>query len=529
MANGIGIQTAIYKSPSPFNSLRPWEFVHPTKIINNEREIKMGSLKNLMFIVLLTTLATPQIVKIPDTNAGRLLRSFLDVVETGNVEDFINNKFGERILKTIPVEKHIRFLKMIHKMHGGFVVYKIIESEENKIEVVCKSNKNRGWRRVLIGTNDDSPNKILFIDITQTTPPEEYFSTLPKIKIERPKNDDSIIKGKLGKKIDSYMRKIESIGFSGALIVAKNDTIILARGYGYADRENKKIFSRKTVFTIGSITKQFTGAAIVKLHSMGKISFNDPITKYFKNVPDDKKKITIHELLTHTAGFSEAIGDDYEKISRDDFIKRAMSSKLKYEPGKQYSYSNVGYSLLGAIIEIVTGESYESFLRENLFLPAGMKNTGYVIPDWNEDDIVIGYMGSRKWGRPTNLLWGKDGPGWNLKCNGGILSTIDDMCKWGRAILGPHLFTEEEKKNYLTPYVPEGPGAKSYYSYGWVRMKLDSKIDVITHNGGNPYIQNDMYIFPDKKVIMFITSNNGEFSALDQSEKILKMIFKQQK
>ncbi|MFO7891734.1 MAG: serine hydrolase domain-containing protein, partial [bacterium] len=318
---------------------------------------------------------------------------------------------------------------------------------------------------------------------------------------------------------------LESVGYSGGLIIAKDSKIILAKGYGYADREHQKIFDRKTIFTIGSITKQFTGAAVVTLESMGKISFHDSITDYFSQVPADKKSITIHQLLTHTAGFPGAIGDDYEKISRDDFIRQALSTELKFTPGTRYSYSNVGYSLLGAIIEIVTGKSYEYFLRKNLFLPAGMKHTGYVLPEWNEKNIVIGYRGDKKWGKPTDHLWGENGPGWHLKCNGGILSTLDDMYKWGKAILSDSVLSRAVKKNYLTPYVAESPDSLSYYAYGWVRMKSRRGTDVITHNGGNPYIQNDMYIYPDDKVIMFITSNNGHFSAIDQSEKILEMIF----
>ena len=155
-----------------------------------------------------------------------------------------------------------------------------------------------------------------------------------------------------------------------------------------------------------------------------------------------------------------------------------------------------------------------------------MKFTGYVRTKWKDENIVTGYKGEEKWGKPTERLWGDDRPGWHLKGNGGILSTIDDMYKWGKAILGDHVFTENEKKNYLSPYVPEGPDAQSYYAYGWVRIKSSRGTNVITHNGGNPYIQNDMYIYPDDKVIMYITSNNGDFSSIDQSGKILGLIFK---
>lgn len=466
-----------------------------------------------------------QAITIPDTNAGNLLTKFLNTIESGDIEQLVHNNFDDTLLKEIPSEKHIEFLTMMHRMHGGFAVYKIIDSEENRIEVIGKGNKSNAWRVLVILTNDQVSDKITGIDIRDTAPPQEYLDTLPKIHIKRSGDDNSVVQGSIAEKIDDYMTDIESVGYSGGLIIAQDGEVILAKGYGYADRDHKKIFDRKTVFTIGSITKQFTGAAIVKLESMEKISFHDPITDYFNAVPEDKKGITIHHLLTHTAGFPGAIGDDYEKISRNDFIHRAMNTELQCVPGTRYSYSNVGYSLLGAIIEIVTGQSYELFLRHHVLLPAEMEHTGYVLPEWKEVNIVTGYRGDKKWGKPTDQLWGENGPGWHLKGNGGIMSTLDDMYKWGKAIVNITVFNESEKKHYLTPYVAEGPDSLSYYAYGWVRMKSRRGTDVFTHNGGNPYIQNDMYIYPEDNVIMFITSNNGQFSAIDQSEKILDMIF----
>jgi CubicO group peptidase (beta-lactamase class C family) len=336
---------------------------------------------------------------------------------------------------------------------------------------------------------------------------------------------DAIVKGQLAEKIDKYMTDLETKGFSGALGIIKDSELILSKGYGYADRENKIKFNRNTVFTIGSIAKQFTGAAMVKLESMGKISFKDRISKYLKDVPEDKKNITMHQLLTHTAGLPSAIGPDTEKISREDFLKKALAAKLILKPGERYEYSNVGFSLAGIILEKVTGDSFEQFLNKHVLKPAGLVKTGYVLPKWNDDDIVVGYKGKRKFGKPTDMFWMEDGPGWHLKCNGGILSTVDEMLHWGQTLLTDKVFTEKEKKNYLTPYVPEDESGRSHYAYGWVRMKSSRGTDVITHNGGNPFIENDMFIYPEDGVIMYITSNNGEFPATRQSGKILRMIF----
>ena len=463
--------------------------------------------------------------ELPATPAGELLGRFLHAVETGEIEPFVNTAFDEAVLQRIPAEEHVRFLRMMHRMHGGFTVYEVVRSEPHRIEVVCQSKRRKVWRRFLLECGDSLPPKITGIGIEDSPPPEAYLQSLPKITIERPANDDAIVRGARAQKIDAYLTRLESVGYSGGALIADSTGVILAKGYGYADREQRRVFNRRTVFTIGSITKSFTGAAAVKLASLGKISFDDPIAQYFPDVPPDKQAITLHHLLTHTAGFPGAIGDDFERIPRDAFIAQAMQTQLVSPPGAQYHYSNVGYSLMAAIIELVTGQSYERFLREHVLLPAGMERTGYVLPAWDEADIVVGYAGQERWGKPTELMWGEDGPGWHLQGNGGLLSTLDDLYRWGRAILGEHVFTAAEKQTYLTPYVPEGPQAESDYAYGWVRMKSSRGTEVITHNGGNPYIQNDLYLYPQEGVIVYLTSNNGAFSALDFSGRVLQMLF----
>lgn len=479
----------------------------------------------IVFIIFFSILNNAEETKLPETPAGKMLSIFLKSLDNDNIETFVINHISAKSFEKIKKERQIRFLKMIADHHGSFIVFKISLSNENEIKVIGIGKKSKAWRKIEIMTDKNDSDRIIGMDIDMSSPPEKYLVSLPKIKIERTDDDGSIIRGEIAQKIDRFMTKIESTGYSGALGIIKDGKVILAKGYGYADREKKKVFNRDTVFTIGSITKQFTGAALVKLESIGKISFSDTLSKFFEEIPEDKKNITIHQLLTHTGGFPGSIGSDYDKISREVFIREAFKSKLKYKPGERYNYSNVGFSIAGIILEKVTGNSFETFLNKHLLIAAGLEKTGYVLPDWNKDDIVVGYKGNRRWGTPIEKLWGKKGPGWHLKCNGGILTTIDEILKWGMAILGNDVFSESEKKKYLTPYVPEGPAGDSYYAYGWVRMKSSRGTDIITHNGGNPYIQNDMYIYPEEKVIVYITSNNGQFSAIDQSSKILRLLF----
>lgn len=326
-------------------------------------------------------------------------------------------------------------------------------------------------------------------------------------------------------KLKEYMSHAEKAGFSGSILVAKNDKILLAEGYGMADKEKEIPFSAETVSTIGSITKQFTGAAILKLQMMGRLNVEDSITKYFNDVPEDKKEITLHHLLTHTAGFPGAIGPDFDPISRDEFIKLAMETPLKREPGVLYEYSNVGYSLLGIIIELVSGESYEKFLNKNLFTPAGMNHTGYLIPDWDKDTLAHGYRGSQDWGTLLDHPWLEDGPGWHLRANGGILSTVKDMYKWHKALEGDTVLGEEEKKLFYHPHVREGEGADSFYGYGWAIFTTPRETTLIAHNGGNPYFSADFLRYVDEDVVIIVLANTNSYRAWKVSEPLARVVF----
>jgi len=293
------------------------------------------------------------------------------------------------------------------------------------------------------------------------------------------------------------------------LLVAKNGQVVLEKGYGLANRENKITYAPKTVFTVGSITKQFTGAAVLKLEMQGKLRTSDKISKYFKDVTPEKADITLHQLLTHSAGMVNAFGDDYERLTRDEFVQRALASELRYVPGTKHEYSNVGYSILGAVIEIVTGGSYERYLHDNLFKPTGMKETGYVIPKWKSETLAVGYRedGSR-WGTPLDHLWDKDGPYWNLRANGGILSTVGDLYKWHLALEGEKILSKEAKEKYFAPHIAEQPEAYSFYGYGWVNEKTPRGTTLIWHDGGNGFFYADFRRYIDEKVVYIVATNS---------------------
>jgi CubicO group peptidase (beta-lactamase class C family) len=326
-------------------------------------------------------------------------------------------------------------------------------------------------------------------------------------------------------RVSDYLNKLEAVGFTGSVLVEINGGKVISHGYGLRNAAEKQKNTPGTVFDIGSITKQFTAAGILKLEMQGKLTTSDKITKYFPGAPADKSGITIHQLLRHIAGLPSVVGGDYDKISEDEFIGKVMQAPLKFQPGARFSYSNVGYSLLAIIIERVSGQKYEQFLYDNLWHPAGMEMTGYSRPVFDKEMIATGYKEDVEWGKPTGKEWGGDAPFWHLKGNGGVLSTTEDMYKWHRALLTDSILSKEAKEKYYHPQFRPGENENSYYAYGWAIRKTPRNTILAWHSGTNRVFCSDFYRYIDEGVAILFLSNKAHPDFRETDRIISKIIF----
>ncbi|WP_033958905.1 serine hydrolase domain-containing protein [Psychroserpens jangbogonensis] len=313
-------------------------------------------------------------------------------------------------------------------------------------------------------------------------------------------------------KIDNYLSHGTSNGFSGAILAIKEGELIINKGYGLANKDNKTLNNPNTIFDIGSNTKQFTSTAIIKLAELGQLKLTDSLSKFFINVPIDKQGITIHQLLTHSAGFSESIGRDFTEITQKDFFEKLFASKLLSVPGEEYSYSNTGYSILARIIELASGQPYEAFLNEYLFTPAGMLQTGYLLPKWDTQQMSHGYNRNIIETESTIKRYQETGDiNWHLKGNGGINSTQNDMLLWHKALKTNLILTAESFKNLTTPYIPMNSKKTHSYAYGWVVNHSISNALRISHNGSNGTFSHSLIWYPEKDLfIVYSTNANSE-------------------
>jgi CubicO group peptidase (beta-lactamase class C family) len=327
-------------------------------------------------------------------------------------------------------------------------------------------------------------------------------------------------------RIGTYLNNIERVGFSGSVLVELHGKKVISAGYGLRDREKQLKNSPKTIFDIGSITKQFTAAGILKLEMEGLLSVNDPVSKYFQNVPGNKAAITIHDLLRHQSGLQSNVGADYDPVTTADFIDNVMSSPLHFEPGTAFGYSNIGYSLLALIIESVSGITYEEYMYEKLWKPAGMESTGYSRPGFDSDLVAVGYFrDDRVWGKPTEKAWDDTAPYWHLAGNGGILSTTEDLYKWHTALKGDKILSPEAREKLYHPEIRPDEDRSSVYAYGWDVSVTDRNTRLVWHNGSNGILYADFHRYIDEDITIIMLSNRShpDFNVLNRE--IAKIIF----
>lgn len=354
--------------------------------------------------------------------------------------------------------------------------------------------------------------------------------------IETTKNS-KLLGNKLSFKIETYLNRLEKSKFSGAVLVAQNGKIILKNGYGLAERKKNIPITSETVFDTGSLSKQFTAAAILHLEERGKLKVTDTLANFFANIPPDKANITLHQLLTHSSGLSSYVySGDFAETSRKEATNLAFDAKLEFSPGTKYLYSDTGYGLLAAIVEIVSGQPFQVYLQEHLFNPVGMIHTGfYNEPQWQEMTVAHGYNNKKDFGSAAT----RSGPYWGLLGFGGILTTVKDLYLWNTALENNLILSEKSTIRLFTPYIKENNDRESYYGYGWAIEKSPEYGKVISHDGATDS-QNATFLKYDdpNRTLVIILSNRidgglfqkeifyGTDTGLILGENILKHDFK---
>jgi CubicO group peptidase (beta-lactamase class C family) len=290
-----------------------------------------------------------------------------------------------------------------------------------------------------------------------------------------------------------------------SLLVARGGKIVLAEGFGFANVELQVPAKPETVFQSGSVGKQFTATAVMMLVDEGKIGLDDPLTKYFADAPASWREVTVHELLSHTAGFGDYPKDfDFRKDwTEAEELKLIESIPLAYQPGTNWKYSNFGYVTLGILIRRVTGEFYGDFLQQRIFQPLGMTSTRII----SEADIVpnraSGYRLVK--GELKNQEW--VAPIVNTTADGSLYFTVLDLAKWDAALYTEKLLKRSSLDVMWTPVrLKNGQPNKGNYGFGWFIEQRKGHL-CIHHDGSWQGFETAIDRYVDDQLTVIALSN----------------------
>lgn len=295
----------------------------------------------------------------------------------------------------------------------------------------------------------------------------------------------------------------------GVVLVARKGRVIYRKAFGLANMELGVPMRQEMVFNVGSLTKQFTAVAVLQLAEQGKLSLGDEITKYLPDYPTGGQKITVENLLTHTAGIPgsapEAITSlqgRKDLVGLQEIIATFKNRPLDFTPGTRWSYSNNGYILLGAVIEKVSGLSYPAYLEKNIFKPAGMTHTLF-----GDDQLLVrnraaSYVYSRAESRFLNAVNDKVETAYSA---GAIQSTAEDLLKWNQALESHKLITKASLEKARTEFkLPGGRG--THYGYGWFIGNIQGS-PLVEHGGNMGGFMSHAIYLPREDVFVVVLYN----------------------
>jgi len=316
------------------------------------------------------------------------------------------------------------------------------------------------------------------------------------------------------REIANYLEELDAEEkFSGAVLIAKDGEPIFERAYGMANHNYDAPNQIDTKFNLGSMNKMFTAVAILQLVEQGKISVEDKIIEHIPGYPNQEvaKKVTIHQLLTHTSGIGDFFTQEYRKTAKhllrelNDYLPLFVDQPLRFEPGTRSSYSNAGYILLGMIIEQTTRQTYYNYVRENVYQPCGMRDTDSFAMDKVVPNIAVGYTGN---------ISNNDSLSSNLyslpikgSSAGGGYSTTGDMLKFSNCLVSNQLLSPEWTNVLLEGKVDSPiPSIDGKYAYGFI-IRVMNDHHVVGHGGSFPGVCSNLDIILDNGYTVVVLSN----------------------
>jgi len=452
--------------------------------------------------IALLALALPVLAQQATSPAAQRAADLVRLIESGKraeMQKYVKENYAPEFLARASVDDHLGFMLSQQDQMRGVEVLSIKETSATSVEARLKSKLTGSQVVLIVRTEANAPNRISGIGLRRARPEPGAQPT------------KKLTEAEMAKELDAFVQKLADADlFSGAVLLAKDGKTIYQKAVGIANKDFNAPNKIDTKFNLGSMNKMFTAVAIAQLVERGKLSFDDPLSKFLPDFPDKEsaEKIKIKQILTHTAGLGGYFSQKFQEASRDrfrtvnDMMKLAREEKILFEPGSRWQYSNTGFLVLGAVIEKVSGQSYYDFVRENIYKPAGMTNSDCYDLDRVNTNLAVGYekeYTDKGIEFRNNIFMHvlRGGP------QGGGYSTVEDLLKFDVALRSGKLLGKEYMKLLLSPK----PELKSPdYGYGF---QIDNENQIAGHGGGFPGINSNLDMFLSNGFTAVVMSNYG--------------------
>ena len=428
----------------------------------------------------------------PDTPQGKQVAAYLEAFNSGD-EELLASFVRQNSTPVCPggsdLDTRVRSAQGFYNATRGLNVLTVETPAPAEVAIIAQLRLTEHWRQMTFIFDDSSPPRLGGIRIEPVAPP----ANAPKSAVQP-----------LDVAIDEYIGKqVAADQFSGVVLVAHADKRVFEKAYGLADRDRQVPNRLQTPFQYASVGKMFTAVAVAQLVEAGKLSLDRTVADYLPEFASKEAgSVTLQQLLTHQSGILDYFeaSEEFERVQgsdnpQRDYLQVFADQPLRFEPGKRFEYSNSNFILLGAIIERVSGLSFEKYIDENVFAPAGMTSTTLDPRGRGELPPAHGYTEMGEDGKMTpgtrRFIDLSQGRG---SAAGGGVTTVEDMLKFAEAFRKHRLLSPQATDQLLTDQV-EGQRPGEHYAMGFITRK--SSFDrIVGHSGGFPGVdaQVDMYL-----------------------------------
>ena len=435
----------------------------------------------------------------PSTKRARELVAVINAATPATVRAFVDSAFDDQ-MRGLPMRAHIDFFMGQREQSGGLEWVDVQEEKPGETTALLRRKLTGDLIAVLVRTNASAPYRIG--GVGQRPPRPKVAEASPRITTD----------AELTTALGDFVNKLARADlFSGTVFLAKDGRRLYGMAFGEANKDFGVPNAIDTKFNLGSMNKMFTAVTIAQLVEQGKLSYDDPLSKFMPDFPsaDAAKKIRIKHLLTHTSGLGSYFNDEFDRTSRaryrtvDEMLTLAKNEKLAFEPGARWSYSNTGMLVLGKVIEVVTKQDYFDYVREHLYKPAGMMSTDAYQLDEVNKNLAVGYQpeyandGTKRYKNNLYMHVIRGGPA------GGGYSTAEDLVRFAELLKSGKLVSSATYEVLTTPK-PDVNSPDYGYGFG-----VNTQTGIVGHSGGFPGISSNLDIFKGSGYVAVVLSNYG--------------------